>query len=132
MAILDYMGKDRESSFLSPEMQSNPSPHGEGAMLLSSKCILPQLLPKIQHYPSLQINPHSSIGKDSFPFKMQTPYKSFPTKSFLYLDFSHYFLFYCISFLFFSFFFFFFLFSKSWNSSPKWKNYSQRLGRPCF
>ena len=58
MAILDYMGKGKESSFLPPEMQSYPSPHEEGVMLLSSKCILPQLLTKIQHYPSPQILSH--------------------------------------------------------------------------
>ena len=56
MVIRDHMGK--ESSFLPPEMQSYPSP---------------------------QILSHLYVGKDSSPFKMQNPYKSFPTKSVLYL-----------------------------------------------
>ena len=57
--------------------------------------------------PPFPTNPLSSIGKDSSPFKLQNPYKSCPTKSFLYLDFSHFFLFICISFFFFFFLSFF-------------------------
>ena len=74
----------KESSLFPPEMHSYHSPHREGVMLASLKCILLQLLPKIQHYPSPQILSHLYVGKDSSPFKMQNPYKSFPTKYFLY------------------------------------------------
>ena len=121
--ILPHMGK--ESSFLPPEMQSHPSPHGEGAMLASSKCILLQLLLKMQQYPSPQILSHLYVGNDSSPFKMQNPYKSFPTNSLIYLCFSCYF---CLSILYFFFHiyieFSFSFFPNTWNSSPKWKNYS--------
>ena len=100
--------QSRDTSFLPPEMRSYPSPHGEEVMLLSSKCILPQLLPKIQLYPS-PTNPLTSIGKDSSSFKMQNPYKSFPTKSFFVSSFFTLFSFIWISFfLLFPFIFFFF------------------------
>ena len=69
MAIFDHM--EEESSFLPPEMQSYSSPLGEGVMLASSKCILPQLLPKMQRYHSPQILSHLYVGKNSAPFKMQ-------------------------------------------------------------
>ena len=141
--ILPHMGKDL--SFLPPKIHGYPWLHGEGqgvqlsstwnahregVMLLSSKCILPQPLPKIQHYPSTQIL-SQSIGKDSSSFKMQNPYKSFPTKSFLYILIFHIIFYLSVlvfslsSFLLFpsNFLFFFFFFScfQSWNFSPKWK-----------
>ena len=56
-----------ESSFLPPEMQSYPSPHGEGLMLVSSKCIFPQLLPKMQRYPFPQILSHIYMLERIFP-----------------------------------------------------------------
>ena len=64
MATFDHM---EESSFLSSEMQGYSSPLGEGVMFASSKCILPQLLPKMQRYPSPQILSHLYVGKDSAP-----------------------------------------------------------------
>ena len=68
VAIFDHM---EESSLRSSEMQSYSSPLGEGVMLASSKYILPQLLPKMQRYPSPQILPSILyVGKDSAPFKM--------------------------------------------------------------
>ena len=77
--------------------------------------------------PQNKILSHLYVGKDSSPFKMQNPYKSFPTKYFLYLYFSCYF--------YLSIYFFFFLlllfpsiFFQPWNSSPKWKNYSPAFG----
>ena len=84
--ILDHMGK--ESSFLPPEMQIYPSPHGEGVMLPSSKLVHPS--PASPQNTTLPF-PTMYTRKDSSPFKMQNPYKSFPTKSFLYLYFSCYF-----------------------------------------
>ena len=110
MAILDHIGNR------SPEMQNYPSPHGEGVMLPSWKCILPQLLPKIQHYPSPQILSHLYVEKDSSPFKMHNSYKYFLTKYFLFIFqvifiYLHFFLFYYFLQIFFPPpFFFFFLF----------------------
>ena len=109
-------------------MQSCPSQHREGVMLASSKCILPKLLPKCN-----TTLPHKSspIYREQFsPFKMQNPYKSFPTNSFIKVSlFFMLFLFtYMYVFFFFVFLFpsiFFFPFSpQNWNSSPKRKNYS--------
>ena len=92
--ILPHTGK--ESSFLPPEMQTYPSPQGEGVTLASWKCILPQLLPKMQHQPSPQ-NLLPSIcrplGNDSSLFKLQNPHKSFSPNSFLHLHFFLLFLF---------------------------------------
>ena len=105
-------------------------------MLSSSKCMLPQLLPKMQRYPSPQILAHLHVGKDSSTIKMLYPNKPFPTNSVLYLCFLCYFIYlyiYLFIYLFIYFLLLIFLFplnclflfsSKTWNSSPKWKNYS--------
>ena len=85
---LPHMGK--ESRFLPPEIvQIYPSPHRVRVMLSSSKCILPQFLPKMQRY---------------------YPHKSFATNSFLYLYFSFYFHLYLL-FFFLNFHWIFFFFS---------------------
>ena len=76
-----------------------------------------------------------NVGKDSSLFKMQNHYKSFPTIFFYIFIFHVIFIYLYISF--FSFLFFFLIFSlnilflffpKTWNSSPKWKNYSPAFG----
>ena len=53
-------------------------------------CILPQLLPKMQCFPSPQILSHLYVGKDSSTFKVQNSHKSFPT---IFSFFFHLFLF---------------------------------------
>ena len=85
------------------------------------------------------INAKMVYREGFFPIQNAKPLQTLPYKIFfsfsLYLDFHIIFLFICISFLF-SFFFsvllfpsnFLFFFPKSWNSSPKWKNYSPAFG----
>ena len=127
MAILDHTGK--WSSFLSPEMQSYPSAHGEGVMLSSSEVHPSPALPKMQCFPSPQILSHIRVGKDSCPFKCKTPTN--PSQQLLFFIIFVLFLFIYLFYFFFYFSFFLVLFEilflsffpNTWNSSPKW-NYS--------
>ena len=96
--ILPHMGQDlsftwlflttwRNQAFFPPEMQSYPSPHGEGVMLASSKCIFPQLLPKMQRYPFPQILSHIyMLGRILPSSKCKNPHKSFPIQILFYID----------------------------------------------
>ena len=108
VAILDHLGK--ESSFLphSTPFPSFPPPK------------------KMQCYPSPQILSHLYVWKDSFPLQNAIPHKS-STVQILFCIFIFHFIFiylyHCFEFP------FLFFFSKTWNSSPKLKNYPQLLGR---
>ena len=105
--MLDHMGK--ESSFLpcSAPFPSSPPPK------------------KNQCYPSPQILSHLYVWKDSFPLQNAKPHKS-STVKILFNIFIFHFIFilryHCFEFPFFFFFF------KTWNSTPKLKNYSPAFG----
>ena len=81
---------------------------------------------KMQSYPSWQILP--ILCREGFFPIMQSFYKSFPqifiSFFFLHFIFIHFFYFVLLFFSYFLKFLFNFLFCKTWNSSPKGKNYS--------
>ena len=130
MAILDYIGKDKESNFLLPEMQSYPSLHGKELCFFPQSASFPSFSPKYN-----TTLPHKSsliYREGSSPFKVQNLYKSFPTKSFffIYILIFHI-IFYLSVFLFFFFinsFEFFLFFPKVGILPQSGKIISQRLG----
>ena len=130
-------------------LPTNPSPHGEGVKL-SSPCNAKAILlskffstwgrvklssAKMQSYPSRQILP-TLCSEGYFPI-MQNFYESFPTNLYFFFFIFHFIFIYLFIFTSFYYFFLFLkvsfqfslLFWKTWNSSPKGKNYSPAFGR---
>ena len=130
MAILDYI---RQGVKLSSTWNAKLSFPTQGWSHASFLEVHPSLASQNTTLPFLT-NPLPPIGKDSSPFKMQNPYKSFHTIFFISWLFTLFlfYLYFIFSFLLFPsnflFPFFFFFSPKSWNSSPKWKNYSPAFG----
>ena len=101
MAILDYMGKDKESSFLPPEMQSYPSPHRKESCFSPQSASFPSFSPK---YTTLPLKSSLIYKEGFFPIQNAKPLKILPYKIFfLYILIFH--IIFCLSE--FSFFFFF-------------------------
>ena len=113
--------------FLPPEMQNYRSPHREVVLCLLTQSDPSPASPQNTTLP-FPTNPLSSICREGFPpSKCKTP-TSLSLQNISHLYFSCYFLF-IYTFILFSFLLFpsnflFFFFSKTWNSSTKWKNYS--------